>query len=374
MHPLVYGLIGLMLAYPFAEVAKAQGEAARPSSAVQSLNPDTSINFLTLYKQSKRKGSDRTEPDGGFSLQEAELQFTANVDPYLRASILLSVHPAEEDATAGTASSGPAEPEEKSWAIEPEEVFLETIALPYVTIKAGRFHTALGRHNGLHAHAFPFIDAPLIHQNLLGEEGLTENGLSASALVPVPWFLEATVQAVQGDSPALFASQSASDGATVYRLRNLFELSDASTLDFGFSAAAGQNFYDSRSTVEGVDLTYKWRPISGGKYTALILAGEYLQGAIKGREEGAKQRGQAAWIQYQFAERWWIQARSEEADAPHQDSERLRKNSALLAFYPSEFSGVRLQLDRTTGGGEKALDTVMLQGNLSIGAHPAHTY
>lgn len=341
--------------------------------AVQSMNPDISVSVLTLYKQSKYKGAKKTEADGGFSLQETELQLAANVDPYIRASALLSIHPAESPE-ASTQTTGPVRPEEKGSVIEPEEVYLETIAIPYVTFKAGRFHTALGRHNLLHTHSYPFIDSPLINQRLLGADGLTETGLSAAVLVPAPWYLEATVQAVQGDSTALFASESASDLASIYHVKNLFEIADSTTLDFGLSGASGKNFYNKRSTVEGADFTFKWRPVQGGKYTSVIFAGEYLQGSVRGREEDSKLRGFASWLQYQCAERWWVQARTEEAGSPADSSAKQHKQSALVSFFPSEFSGVRLQYDRTTGGGKDPLDTVLVQGNLVIGAHPAHSY
>ena len=344
--------------------------------AVQSMNPDTSVNFLTLYRAAKREGSTKTEPNGGLFLQEAELQFMANVDPYLRAVALFSVHPTEtEPSTIGT---GPianlSEPQEKSYAIEPEEVYLETIAIPYVTLKAGRFHADLGRHNSLHTHAYPFIDAPLINQRLLGDEGVVENGLSASALMPLPWFMEVSAQALQGDSPALFASKSSTDFATVYRVRNLWDLADSATLDFGLSAAAGANFYDERTNVEGADLSIKWRPTQGGKYRSVAFAAEYLQGNVRGRPLDSELSGYATWVQIQLSERWWVQARTEQDESQDAGSKKHKKVSGLIGFYPSEFSGLRLQYDQLHDDEDRPLNSFMVQGNITIGAHPAHSY
>ncbi len=358
--------VGLVLS----PTSHAQTKAA---SAVQSMNPDISVSVLTLFKNSKRQGADKDEPGGGFSLQETELQFAANVDPYLRASVMLSVHPAEQEAADPSAPAA-TEAAEKKTAIEAEEVYVETLGIPYVTFKAGHFHTALGRHNGLHAHAYPFIDSPLISQSLLGDEGLVETGLSAAALVPVPWFMEFTAQALQGDSPILFSSESSSDLASVYRLRNLLELSEEATLDLGLSAAAGQNFYNDRTNVQGADLTLKWRPSKGGKYSSLIWAAEYLKGEVKGRPLDSKQSGYATWIQYQFAERWWVQARTEQAKSEDEGSTAQNKVSALLGFFPSEFSGIRVQYDQLKDAADKPLNTLMVQGNIMIGAHPAHSY
>ena len=350
-------------------------QTATTAGPTHSMNPDVSVNALTLYSYAKRSGNDKAEDGGGLALQEVEMQFTADVDPYLKASALLSVHPEEaEQAPVPTTTPAPQpEPKEHKFAIEPEEVFLETISIPNVTFKLGRFHAALGRHNSLHTHAFPFIDAPIISQKLLGEDGLTEVGLSAAVLLPASWFAEVTAQALQGDSPTLFASESSTDMAYVYRLRNLFDVTDSMTLDVGLSGASGANFYGDRTAVSGADLTIKWRPSQGGKYASFIFSTEYLKGEVKGRPEEEKLSGLATWVQYQFAERWWLQARTEQCDTGEDDGKET-KHSLLLSFFPSEFSGFRLQVARLSDKEDKPLDTVALQGNFTIGAHPAHAY
>lgn len=109
---------------------------AQSKTPTQGFNPDTSINFLTLYKSQKREGAKKTEPEGGFALQEAEIQFMGNVDAYFRAVAMFAVHPEhahaeheeehiEADPTAAEEEAG--EPEEKGYAFEPEELRRETI-------------------------------------------------------------------------------------------------------------------------------------------------------------------------------------------------------------------------------------------------------
>ncbi len=345
-------------------------------------NPDTSVNVLGLYSQSKHQGEDKTEPGGGFALQSAELQFLSDVDPYLKATVVIGIHAEtaaehaahDDEETPAAGAEAEAEADEANaegeahhaeYHVEPEEAFFETTQLPYVTIKAGKFKAALGRHNTLHTHAYPFVDQPMIHQLLLGDEGLADAGVSAAVLVPAPWFLEATAQVLQGNSEELFASESSSDVAQVYRLRNLFDLSDAATIDLGVSGAAGANAENERTKIGGADLAFKWRPTKGGKSAGLILAAEYLA-----REET---KGYAGWTQVQVGERWWVQARNE---AVSDDADlKSKRNAALLAFNPSEFSSFRLQFSRLDEGGEaKPLDSVQFQTSFTIGAHPAHAY
>ena len=61
---------------------------------------------------------------------------------------------------------------------------------------------------------------------------------------------------------------------------------------------------------------------------------------------------------------------------PHEDAfAPQNKQSALLGFFPSEFSGLRLQYDHLTTAGKSPDDhTLALQYSVSIGAHPAHAY
>ncbi|HAZ14679.1 MAG: hypothetical protein A2X86_12535 [Bdellovibrionales bacterium GWA2_49_15] len=331
-------------------------------------NPDMSANFLGLFQRGTALTDDRTEvPHNGFSLQEAELQFTSDVDAYFKAVALLGI--AQE---AGTTEYG----------IDPEEVYLETISLPNVAIKAGQFKMAVGKHNLLHSHAYPFLDAPLIHQELLGDEGLTETGVSAAVLFPFSWFSELTLQALSLSNENLFASPSSSQTGSLAHLKNLWDLTENLTLELGLSGVTGKNHFDKTSTVLAGDLTFKWRPAEGGKYQAFIWSSEFLDGNRKGLTDevtgdpAEHLGGMATWIQYQFAARWWIQARYEELGLPHPASiPSEKKQSALIGFYPSEFSGFRFQYDHLKTQGVADDDhTFSLQYNISIGAHPAHAY
>lgn len=355
--------------------------SAQTRAAGKPFNPDISVNFLGLARSGTGISDKRTEkPHNGIQLQEAEMQFMADVDPYFRASALFSVE--QED-------------DKSSYGVDPEEIYLESISLPVITLRAGKFKMALGKHNQLHTHAFPFIDAPLINTKLLGDDGLNEAGVSASALIPLPWFSELTVQAISLGNDALFASRNSGDLGTLGHFKNLWDLTDSTTLELGFSGVTGNNQYARASTVWGSDFTVKWRPSSGGKYHALIWSTEYLQGARLGKtadrdvadpsnpsttvtitEPVDRLGGIASWLQFQFAERWWAQARYEYVGVPRsQPLNDVSKQSALIAFLPSEFSGLRLQYDWIEDSSRPQRDhAIAFQYNVTIGAHPAHAY
>ncbi len=330
-------------------------------------NPEIGANLLGLYQRGTGLSDDRTVvPHNGFSLQEAEIQFSADVDPYLRASALLAI--SQEDG--GT-----------EYMAEPEEIYVETLQLPGFTVKAGKFKLALGKQNQLHTHALPFIDGPLIHDILLGGEGLNESGVSLAYLVPLSWYSEIQLQAFSLNNEELFNSQDSGDMGGLVHLKNLWDLSDSLTFEMGLSGATGKNQFDENSSVYGADLTFKWRPVEGGKYQAVVWSTEYLAANRKGLLDAATGEsleelgGIATWIQYQFAQRWWIQARHEAVGLPRPEAIPSReKQSALIGFFPSEFSGIRFQYDRDKTLGAPTDHTFSLQYNVSIGAHPAHMY
>jgi hypothetical protein len=348
--------------------ALGQNSLSVPAAKGNAFNPDISANFLGLYERGTGVSDDRTQsPHNGFALQEAELQMLSDVDPYLRASVLLSISQQKNSADYG---------------IDPEEVFLETTSLPYVTIRGGKFKMALGKHNQLHTHAFPFIDAPLINQLVLGDEGLNESGVSANVLLPVDWYSEVTAQAFSLTNEDLYGSGNSGNVGGLLHLKNLFDLTDDLTMEIGLSGTMGKNSFAQTSSVLGADLTFKWRPAVGGKYHALIWQTEYLNADRPGEIDATTHlsqaivSGAASWLQYQFAERWWVQARQEyvgltkSVGVPSEN-----KTSFLLGFFPSEFSGFRVQYDfENLQGRGKTDQTFALQYNISIGAHPAHAY
>jgi len=76
---------------------------------------------------------------------------------------------------------------------------------------------------------------------------------------------------------------------------------------------------------------------------------------------------------YQFMPRWRVGVRAERLD-PGTDDGNPRKASLMLEHNPSEFSRIRLQLaqDRARAGGSDF--QWLLQYQMSLGAHGAHSY
>lgn len=352
------------------------------SSAFALNTPNVSANALFLYRNSnfhtgKTDAANLDDSPNGFDIQETELQFYADVDPYTRLNLLMSIAP--EYSTDGTSVS-------QSFGIEPEEAFVESNVIPAFTLKFGKFKAAIGKHNLLHTHAFPFIEAPLANVALMGDEGLNDTGFSAAYLVPTNWFNEVTVQFLRGKGENdEFNSPSPGDNVAVVHWKNLFDLSEALTMETGLSYAGGKNSFERSTSLFGADLTFKWRPSEGGRYRSLLWATEYL-GRTQEQDGVSREKGNgiASWVQFQFAERWAALYRfdtlkvQDSFDPAALPNDTFDRHSVAMVYNASEFSSFKLEYDQKTGGPEvKNQDTektILLQANLTIGAHPAHSY
>ncbi|MBX2995822.1 MAG: hypothetical protein KF681_13410 [Bdellovibrionaceae bacterium] len=345
--------------------------------------PSISANTLFLYRNSNfhQADLDPAAPDqerNGFNLQEAELQFYADVDPYSRVNVVLAVHPElESDGTTV----------EEKWVVEPEEAFAESIAIPSLTLKIGKFKAAFGKHNLLHTHAFPFVDAPLANKALLGDEGLNDAGVSAAWLTPLSWYSELTLQVLRGQGEnEQFKSPRTGDNVGLAHWKNLWDLSDDLTVEVGASYAQGGNSFRETTSMAGGDLTFKWRPSANGRSASLIWGTESLQ---RVREQAGvdneRASGWSSFVQYQFAERWAGLYRydtlnvKDSFDPTALANDDYFRHSVGVVHNMTEFSSLKLEYNSRRGGpananGDDEEKSIFLQASFTIGSHPSHSY
>jgi hypothetical protein len=316
-------------------------------------NPDISVNALALVRTGSDGNKDTSEAPNGFSLQEVELRLSSNIDAYFRgdATIALEKEPGQE------------------FEIDPEEIIIETIAIPHVTLKMGKFYAKMGKHNDLHTHSFPFIDSPLTNQTILGEEGLNDTGFSAAFLLPTPWFFELTAQAFSSENDVLFGSTDNDELAIVIATRNLWELTDNATFEISLDGASGENSAGGTTKLLNAGTTVKWRKSAGRSFAWTF---ELMSSNRDKLASDVTTGGYSTWAQLQATKRWWIQARYENVAQDFADTSKV---SALIGFIPTEYSGLRLQFDSIDADTEVDKEhRVALQWNMSWGSHPAHNY
>jgi hypothetical protein len=351
-------------AAPAAEVAQAPVPPAAPSygqlggaggSAAKALNPDVSIigNFWGAV------GQNRVRPVPGLEFHEAELALQAIVDPYARADFFIAF--GEE-------------------GVELEEGYLTLTSLPGgLTARVGKFRAAFGRVNAMHNDTLPWIDRPLMTENLLnGEEGINDAGVSLSRILPAPKgiFLEATGQAFRGDSGALFVANRKQDVSVVGRLRGYGDITENTNLEMAFSYARGHNDLGSSflTNLYGMDTTLRWKPLRRAIYHSFLWRNEFVWSR---RDELVGQQrafGMYSAAEYRLNRRWTLGGRFDWSERPTIASQRDSGFSALLTYWPSEFSQIRGQYRFTRYDGKQDANELRFQFLFVLGAHGAHVF
>jgi hypothetical protein len=316
-------------------------------------NPDIAVigNFVGAA------GENTVNPSPALALDEAEATFQAVVDPYARADFFLSFSPG---------------------GVEIEEGFLTLTSLPGgLLAKVGKLKEQVGKVNTLHAHALPWVDEPLMVQNLFGgDEGLADEGISVSKLILNPvMFLEATGEVYQGNS-GLFQSYKRSDISWAGRLRGYRDVTESTNIDIGGSIAYGHNDAgpDFTTRLMGIDATVRYRPLRRAIYRRFQGRTE-LFWSRRGQEAGDVDAfGMYASGEYQFARRWFGGARYDWSERAYDNSLVDKGPSLVLTYWPSEFSQIRGQYRRTRYAEDVTANEFLFQFLFSIGAHGAHVF
>ncbi len=326
--------------------------------AAKALNPDISAIGTFLGHAGDVNSLEERAPA---ELDEAELALEAFIDPYAKGKFFISFGPEGVDV---------------------EEGYAQFIALPFgLTAKAGKTKATFGKVNTWHTHTRPWVDQPLMVTHFLGAEGLADVGVSVSKDIPNPFhtFIEATGEVYSGNVDDAFGRVNQNDLFYNAHLKVFRDLTENSNLEAGASWARGtlppsEDGLDlGHNQLTGVDLTYRWKPLSRSIYNSFIARFEGLadrRGDFDRTLYGSYLSGD-----YQFAQRWFAGVRLDRADRVL-DVDRLvdRGVSATLTFWPSEFSQIRGQLRRTKLGDGPTFNEVLLQLQFAIGAHGAHTF
>lgn len=337
---------------------------AQGSAGSRALNPDIGVigNFVAAGGPS-RGGTESFAPLGSLSLQESEASFQAIVDPYARADFFLAI--GEE-------------------GIEVEEGYITFPTLPGgLLVKAGKMRATFGRLNAFHNHSLPWTDRPLVMFNLLGgatddpDTGIKDAGVSVSRLVPAgKLFVEATAELFRGDSGTVFKASRRQDVGAVGHLRTYTDLTEQTNLEIGASYARGHNDAGSEflTKLYGLDLTLRWRPLRRAIYHSFAARAEAIWS--RREEAGPTQRAFGGFVSadYRLNRRWFAGARYDWSDRARDARVRDRGTSAVLTFWPSEFTQVRSQYRRTAFGDDRVANELLLQVLFTIGAHGAHPF
>jgi len=340
----------------------------------------------------------------GFNLGESELTLSANVDHRFAGQLTFSMSADDK--------------------LEVEEAFFRANGLAHgVNVMGGRFLSSVGYLNSQHAHAWDFVDAPLVYQAMFGGQ-YKNDGVQVKWLAPVDRFVELGLELGRGatfpgtdrnkngaNAVAVFAHAGDDIGeSTSWRAGLSYFRTSAADLTFDDVDRAGIGVTDAFSGTSRMwiaDAILKWLPQGNSTQTNLKLQGEYFRrtdsgtltfyalnaslGALAGDYRGV----QSGWYLqgvYQFMPTWRAGLRYDRLDSgtpriasvesgalDAADFARLiaynpSRATAMVDWSPSEFSRLRLQVaeDKSRPG---ATDRqLFIQYIMSLGVHGAHTF
>jgi hypothetical protein len=393
-------------------------QASNRPAGENALNPAVSLILNGIYGNLSQDpanfkingfvptGGEVAPPDRGLSLGESELAIAANIDHYFRGTGIFSI--SSEDT------------------ISVEEAYIQTLALSHgFTIKAGRFFSAVGYQNPIHAHAWDFTDAPLANKVFLGNQ-LSDDGIQLKWVAPTILYFDVGVEVGRGRNfPAGPAGGRDKNGfgsgnffthvggdfgtGTAWQLGAAYLTTspqDRAYDDVDSTGTPVTNSFTGTSKLWALDGILKWAPNFNPTETSFKLQGEYFHrkengdltfdttGAV-GTRTGGYGSAQSGWYLqgvYQFVPLWRVGYRYDRLNAgttnialvdsgalPAADFPILAKynptrNTVMVDWSPSEFSRVRLQYAQDKSRSDATDNQVFLQYIVSLGAHGAHKF
>lgn len=359
---------GLWLLAVVLLMAPALARAQTQSMYSNLSNPSIGMNALF-----SAQAAHNLDQPYGIQFNEAEISFIAVVDPYwtLVSNIVFAPD-----------------------GVDPEEVWARSTNIPSIQLKVGKLRGTFGKHGLLHTHAFPFIQAPIIMSNTIGEEGFKAAGLEAAWLTPLPWYSEVTGGVYEAldstaDQPLDFGSNAHGNVPFLGHFKNQFDLNDATTMELGFSGLSGQGSDARQHSALGADLTFRNVPPRNANQRGWILQGEFLERGVSVNSDFRRESsGWYASYQYRLSQIWWAGIRGEQARDSFTDflvdaagaplAGTVSRGSVNLAWMPSEFSFIRIEYSHSKATDAPTVhpndDRVMIQLSYTIGYHPAHAY
>jgi hypothetical protein len=347
-------------------------------------------------------GGDEIGPGNrSFNLGESEITLSANIDPRFAGQLTFALAP---DNSVGV-----------------EEAFFQTKGLSNgLNLKGGRMLSSVGYLNNIHAHAWDFVDTPLVYQAFFGGQYKTD-GAQLKWLAPTERFLELGLEAGNGGSfpgndrnkngvgaTALFAHVGDDIGESAsWRAGLSFMRTGSSDLPYDDVNSAGTgvtNAISGHANTWIADAVYKWAPNGNATQTNFKLQGEYFRRKESGSLAfdttgqslaGAYATAQSGWYLqgiYQFMPMWRVGLRYDRlnsgtpdiglvtsgtltsADFPRLAAYNPSRTSLMFDHSPSEFSRLRLQFAQDKSRPGATDNQIFLQYIMSLGVHGAHTF
>ena len=172
-----------------------------------------------------------------------------------------------------------------------------------------------------------------------------------------------------------FSGRGFGDPLFTGRLLNYYDLTDNAYLEWGLSAATSHWDIDkqNRSTVVGLDWTYRWEPLQRALYRSLELRSEFFYNA-RSRWPGGDVFGMYLSGEYQLSRRWYGGLRYQFSQLLENQDESEWTLSPFLTLWQSEWVRLRAQYDFLNRDFDENENRFFLQFTWSLGPHKHQAY
>lgn len=346
-------------------------EGAPAKTSLSAFNPAIGVALDTAYSHVNGRSN--------FNFRAAELNFSAPVDPFLKAWAIV------------VGSRG---------GVTIEEGAMQTTALPYnLTVTGGRMFASFGRLAHFHNHELPVIDRPRSLDTFIGGETQAD-GVEVSYLFPTPFYLTATggvYNKIGGENArAANADARTMDNFTYLgRIATYADLGDDHSVELGLSEAWTPKRFVAETTVPGIttrkntwrslaglDLVYRWQPAANGLFKGAVWGTEVMQNnerrfdtATNLPTDRVRSYAGFSYLQAKIGTHWRPGVMVDLTEDLDTAKTLTRTFTGFLTYDVTEFQRLRLTFARTTDNRPtgRGNNTVGLQWTGVLGKH-AHGF
>ncbi len=341
--------------------------AAANKTFASQFNPAIGFVIDTVASYNDHEG-------GNFEFRSGEIGISASVDPFARGYAIIN----------GTNDG-----------VEVEEAAIVTTSLPYnLGVKGGRFFADFGRLSKFHDHDLPFVNRPHVLDEYVDGESQSD-GIETSWLVPISQYLTLTAGAynkigAENERVNNNVPRNYSEFTYLGRAATFLSLSDSESIDFGVSGGftpVVKEDQGAQRILSGVDLTYRYTPLSQAAYRGLVWGTEVLMnsenrpiGGFGGDQDGntplvfrhKNAVGLYSYIEPRLTRRYYPGFLFEWVQDINPGVGETLAYSPYLTVWASEFQRIRLQYTRLEAPGQHD-NEFFLQWTVILGSH-AHTF
>ncbi len=341
--------------------------------SLQAINPEISVTG-DAFAQSVLNDDGFTETArSGAYFRMIGLHIQSNLDPFSFTKIALGITPT---------------------GIELGEAYVTwTKLFKNISLTAGKFRQQFGVVNRWHVHALDQFSFPLAMRTILGAEGLNQIGLSLNWLMPsvIAKSNMLTVEITNGQNAHLFSGEAFSFPAVLGHLKNYYDLSQNTYLEWGATGMWGMNnfkgYNDNGNKIKepnrntylgGFDLTLFWEPLNQSHYHSFLWRSEfYYVNKEIAADTTLKAWGGYSYVEYKFNERLYAGFRFDYTLPFRVDNsgKNMYDFVPYITWWQSHWVRLRLQYNYTNGNIFSSADQKLrLQLTWAIGPHKHDRY